>query len=96
MQDSFFSSSFSLGNSTSQSHLDIGRGLSLLFNRIRKFGKFKREYFFCASDTVYSSVILGVYLYSLLPSSFLSLVSDPLSPVPVGHLLLDGGILPLG
>lgn len=31
------SSSFSLGNSTSQSHLDIGRDLSLLFNCMRKF-----------------------------------------------------------
>lgn len=85
----FFSSSFGSGNSTSQSRLYIGRDSSLLFNWMRKFGKFKRKYFFCTSDTVYSSVILNVYLYSLLPSSFLS-------PVPVGHLVLDGGVLPLG
>lgn len=91
----FPSSSFSLGNSTSQSHLDTGRDLSLLFNWMRKFGKFKREYLFCAS--VYSSVTPNVYLYSLLRSSFLWLVSDTSLPLcPVGHFLLDGEVLPLG
>lgn len=91
----FPSSSFSLGNSTSQSHLDRGRDLSLLFNWMRKFGKFKREYLFCAS--VYSSVTPNVYLYSLLRSSFLWLVSDTSLPLcPVGHFLLDGEVLPLG
>lgn len=94
----FSSSSFSLGNSTGQCHLDTDWDLSLLFNWMRKFGRIRREYF-CTStcDTVYSSVTPSVYLYSLLPSSFMWLLSDTLLPLcPVGHFLLDGGVLLLG